>query len=116
MACGELVDNKATCPKCRRVFSPADHRIAFTSGALTGRVYRIPMDLFVTGRDSLAPRDFHISRRHLRVACMNGDVMLEDVGSANKTYIDGQVLDQPLTLRPNCQIVIAGSTGIYKKS
>ncbi len=115
MACGASVENKAACPKCQRTFSPSDHRIEFTSGALTGWIFRIPMDLFVTGRESLAPRDFHISRQHLRVACMNGEVMIEDVGSANKTYIDGRTFAQPLMLTPNCQIVIAGNTGIYRK-
>lgn len=115
MACGAIAGGQAACPGCQRAFSPADHRIEFTRGSLSGRIFRIPMDLFVTGREILAPRDSHISRRHLRLACINGNVMIEDAGSANKTLVDGQLLAQALTLKPNCTIVIAGSTGIYRK-
>jgi len=116
MACGAPLHDESACPKCLRIFSPADHRIEFIGGALCGRIFRIPMDLFVTGREILAPRDSHISRRHLRVACMNGDVMIEDAGSANKTFVDGRPLDQARTLKPNCEIVIAGNTGVYRKN
>jgi hypothetical protein len=67
MACGATFEDKTVCPKCRRFFSPSNHRIEFTNGALTGR--RI-----------LAPSDFHISSQPLRLPCINGDAMIEDVG------------------------------------
>lgn len=116
LACGAQSADASACPACRRAFSEADHRIEFSGGPLSGRIFRIPTGMYVIGRAALAPRDSHISRQHLRVACMNGDLMIEDAGSSNGTLIDGRPLDQALTLNPNCQIVIAGNTGVYRKN
>ena len=98
---------------CQRSFGHVDHRIRFDSGSLAGSVFRIPQGDYVVGRDILAPRDFHISRAHFRVVCCNGNVGVADLGSANKTLIDGVIAEQATHLVPGMAIRIAGSTGVF---
>jgi len=90
-----------------------DHRLRFTRGALAGRQFRIPQGVYVVGRAELCDRDQHISRRHLRVACLNGSVFLADAGSANKTYVNGQPADTATPLFQGAEVCIAGNTAVY---
>ena len=112
-ACGHPINGSPGCANCQRPFGAVDHRMEFRSGALTGRVFRIPQGIYVTGREALDPRACHISRRQLLVACVNGSVTIEDAGSANPTEVDGRVLVQAITLQPNSELFIAGNVGVF---
>lgn len=112
-ACGTQVGEAAVCANCGRPFSHSDHRLSFSTGTLTGMSFRIPEGIFSVGRDELSPRDYHISRQHLSVACLNGTVLVQDAGSANKTYIAGRLADHPIPLTPNQELCIAGNTATY---
>ena len=113
LACGSPVNGFPVCPGCNRPFSPRRHRLQFTKGLLTGVTFLIPEGIFNVGRDELASRDHHISRRHFAAACLNGTVFIQDIGSTNKTYVEGQPAITPTSLVPNQQIVVAGNTAIY---
>lgn len=113
LACGASVGNNATCPNCNRPFSHSNHRLDFTAGSLTGKIYRIPEGIYPVGRNELSPRDYHISRKHLSVACTNGSVFIQDAGSANKTYVGQQIADIAIQLASGQQICIAGNTATY---
>jgi len=113
LACGATVDGECECPGCARPFSPADHRLAFHRGALTGVSFRAPEGKYHVGRDILAPRDFHISRRHIRVVCRNGDLCLSDDGSANKTYVNGQPATKLTRLGAGSSVRIAFNEANY---
>lgn len=113
LACGAAVATEAACPNCRRPFSPCDHRLRFHAGPLTGYTFRIPEGQYPVGRESLLERDRHVSRSHLHVSCLNGTVFGSDAGSANKTYVAGQLAFCPLQFVPGCEIRIAGNTAIY---
>lgn len=116
LACGTTVGDCDACPRCRQPFSSADHRFLFQAGPLTGRIFRIPEGIYEVGRNELAPRDQHISRRHFSVACLNGSVHVQDTGSANKTYVAGQIAQQPVHLRPGQEFCVADNTAIYTSS
>ena len=113
LACREAVDRLSSCPGCQRPFSPADHRLVGTLGTLIGQTFRVPEGIYDVGRPSLSPRDFNISKCHFRVACSNGTVTIQDAGSANKTYVAGQLADRPIVLALNQKVCIAGNLTTY---
>jgi serine/threonine protein kinase len=113
LACGALAGGANACTGCGRSFSERDHRLEFGVGALTGVVFRIPEGIYEVGRASLLPRDSHISRRHLRVACSNGTIHVQDAGSANRTYVAGQLADRPTPLCTGQTVTVAGNTATY---
>ena len=115
LACGTQTGETSACSGCNRVFSPSDHRFCFTKGTVTGTAFRIPEGSFYTGRDEISSRDCMISRRHLSVICENGKVYIEDAGSANQTYVAGQLADRRTPLLPDCEIYLAGNMAIYKR-
>jgi hypothetical protein len=113
LACGGEAGETAACPQCRRPFT-SDHRLLFGTGTLTGMTFRIPEGNYVVGRDTLSERgDPHISRKHFRVQCLNGCVLVEDAGSTNKTYVAGHPADQLMPLVAGLEFAIAGNTATY---
>jgi hypothetical protein len=115
LACGGEAGEASVCPKCRRPFT-SDHRLLFVTGTLTGMTFRIPEGNYVVGRDALLERDPHISRRHFRVQCLNGCVLVEDAGSTNKTYVAGHPADQLMPLVAGLEFAFAGNTATYTAS
>jgi hypothetical protein len=112
-ACRAPAESAAVCPGCRRPFSPHDHRLAFQEGSAAGVVFRLPEGIYVVGRDVIEPRDYSISRKHLQVCCSNGQVFVQDAGSANQTYVAGQVANQALRLLANQDLVIAQNRAVF---
>ena len=115
LACGGEVGEASACPKCRRPFT-SSHRLLFGTGTLTGMIFRIPEGSYIVGRDVLSERDPHISRRHFRVQCLNGSVLVEDVGSTNKTYVAGQPADRLTPLVAGLEFAFAGNIATYTAS
>jgi hypothetical protein len=44
--------------------------------------------------------DKEISRRHARLTTQGGEIVLEDMGSTNGTYVDGKRISAPHVLKP----------------
>ena len=116
LACGTPVNGQSVCQGCNRLFSAAGHQLRVVEGPLTGMFFLIPEGTFYVGRQELSPRDCHISRRHFSVNCLNGHVYLQDAGSTNSTYVDGQVAVRPTQLSPGQKILIAGNTAVYTRN
>ncbi len=87
------------------------------SGSNVGEMYRIEKDQVVIGRgDKVDLRlvDDGISREHVRLSKLEGRIVLEDLGSTNGTYCNGQrVTRQPLAEGDK---ILIGSTTILKFS
>jgi len=75
-------------------------KIVFISGAGTGRTYDIVGELLV-GRNPESqirlPEEV-ISRRHAKVYMRGDDVIVEDLGSANGTFVRGEAISAPTKL------------------
>ena len=61
-------------------------------------------------RETLPLADERISRRHARVFCRNGRWLIEDLGSANGTFIDGMEITRPMPLFSGNQILCGETT------
>ena len=84
----------------------ADPILELVEGAEPGRVFALGGDE-VAGRDPAQPialSDDQISRRHARFALSGGAVTVEDLGSRNGTYVNGQVLQGARTLVPGDRV------------
>src|SRR6185369_15500749 len=96
---------------------PAAACLVVLSGSNVGEMYRIEKDQVVIGRgDKVDLRlvDDGISREHVRLSKEEGRIILEDLGSTNGTYCNGQrVARQPLAEGDK---ILIGSTTILKFS
>jgi pilus assembly protein CpaF len=60
-------------------------------------------DQLIIGRDSsnsIAINDAEISRKHSRLSFQGGKYVIEDLGSTNGTFVNGQRLAGPVVLKP----------------
>jgi len=79
------------------------------TGPLTGRLFKIDRDVVIIGRNpdcDLVLEPMSISRRHASIVQRNGDYLLEDIGSTQGTYVNGQKLTQGVILENGCTIRI----------
>jgi two-component system, cell cycle response regulator len=94
---------------------PAAACLVVLSGSNVGEMYRLEKDQIVIGRgDKVDLRlvDDGISREHVRLFKEGGRIVLEDLGSTNGTYCNGQrVARQPLAEGDK---ILIGSTTILK--
>ena len=116
LACGSATGQASTCPGCNRPFTHPYHRLVFDTGSMAKCVFQVPEGIFSVGRPILCPRDQAISRCHLRIACLNGVLHIEDASSTHETYVDGRLADAPVAIQPGQRIRIAGSSAIYTSS
>jgi hypothetical protein len=78
-------------------------------GPNPGKVYELSQDEVTIGRDignTIVINDPEVSRRHARLTAQAGGYVLEDLGSTNGTFVDGQRLMGPHMLRPGETIML----------
>lgn len=115
LACGSPASEGTSCPACHRCFGAANHQFTFCAGSMTGMRFRIPEGIYLVGRDVLAPRDGHVSRRQLQIACVNGTVSVVDAQSSNGTFVDDVRVDELMELRPASTVRFAGNVAFYSQ-
>jgi predicted component of type VI protein secretion system len=72
------------------------------SGPTPGAVYALEGDQLIIGRDSsnaVAINDAEVSRKHARLTFQGGKYVLEDLGSTNGTFVNGQRLVNAAVLK-----------------
>lgn len=72
------------------------------SGPTPGVVYPLDGDQLTIGRDAgngVAINDAEVSRKHARLTFQGGKYVLEDLGSTNGTFVNGQRLAGPVVLK-----------------
>jgi predicted component of type VI protein secretion system len=52
--------------------------------------------------------DPDVSRRHAEIQVSNGDILINDLGSTNGTFVNGERIDQPRPLRDGDEVRIGG--------
>ncbi len=73
------------------------------SGPTPGVVFPLEGDQLTIGRDAsnaVAINDAEVSRKHARLTFQGGKYVLEDLGSTNGTFVNGQRLSGPVVLKP----------------
>ena len=81
----------------------AQFQFVMRSGPTPGETFPLEGDQLVIGRDasnSIAINDAEISRKHSRLLFQGGKYVLEDLGSTNGTFVNGQRLAGPVVLKP----------------
>lgn len=77
-------------------------QLTMRSGPNPGTVYALESEQINIGRDSsneIAVNDAEVSRRHARLSFQGGKYVLEDMGSTNGTFVNGQRLTGPRVLK-----------------
>ncbi len=77
-------------------------QLVMRSGPTPGAVYPLEGDQLTIGRDStnaVVINDAEISRRHSRLTFQGGKYVIEDLGSTNGTFVNGQRLSGPYVLK-----------------
>lgn len=73
------------------------------SGPTPGVTFPLEGEQLTIGRDStngVAINDAEVSRKHARLMFQGGKYVLEDLGSTNGTFVNGQRLAGPVVLKP----------------
>jgi predicted component of type VI protein secretion system len=72
------------------------------SGPTPGVTFPLEGDQLTIGRDAangVAINDAEVSRKHSRLSFQGGKYVLEDLGSTNGTFVNGQRLSGPVVLK-----------------
>lgn len=79
-----------------------------------GRFIALERQEYVIGREpkdtDICFLDEAISKQHARVTVKSGNVFIEDLGSSNGTFVDGEEVHQPVMLQDGSRIVLGRST------
>jgi len=80
----------------------AQFQLIMRTGPTPGAAYILEGDQMTIGRDStneITINDAEVSRRHARLTFQGGKYVLEDLGSTNGTFVNGQRLAGPRVLK-----------------
>jgi pSer/pThr/pTyr-binding forkhead associated (FHA) protein len=80
----------------------ADHRLIVRTGPNPGTVFDVTKEVTMLGRDvtnDIPLGDAEISRQHARLTRTPGGIVLEDLGSTNGSFVNGDRLASPRVLR-----------------
>ncbi|WP_425427298.1 FHA domain-containing protein FhaB/FipA [Brevibacterium ihuae] len=92
---------------------PQPRELHVTSGALAGMVVPLgsaPITLGRAGGNTLVLEDDFASGSHARIVPDSGRWYVEDLGSTNGTFIDGQRLHSPVQMRIGTPVTIGHTT------
>jgi pSer/pThr/pTyr-binding forkhead associated (FHA) protein len=81
----------------------AQYQFIMRTGPSPNKTYPIEGELVSIGRDSsntIVINDAEVSRRHAQLSLQNDKLVLEDIGSTNGTYVNGQRISGPHVLKP----------------
>ena len=77
-------------------------QLIMRTGPTPGAIFTLEGDQLTIGRDStneVSINDAEVSRRHARLTFQGGKYVLEDLGSTNGTFVNGQRLAGPRVLK-----------------
>ena len=94
---------------------PGQYQLTMRSGPNPGTVYALDSDQISIGRDStneIPVNDAEVSRHHSRLTFQGGKYVLEDMGSTNGTFVNGQRLTGPRVLKSG-EVVSLGEQIVF---
>lgn len=83
--------------------SPSSFRMIVRTGPNPGMVFDLTKEVIMIGRDvtnDVVVGDAEVSRQHSRMTRTPGGYVLEDLGSTNGTFVNGERLMAPRVLNP----------------
>ena len=83
--------------------SPSSFRLIVRTGPNPGMVFELTQEVIMVGRDvtnEIVIGDAEMSRQHARLTRTPGGYVIEDLGSTNGTFINGERLMAPRVLNP----------------
>jgi pSer/pThr/pTyr-binding forkhead associated (FHA) protein len=90
-------------------------RLIFTNGPLVGRRYEIDRELTIGASDAtLTIDDDQASPRHAVLRTVGDELLVEDLGSSGGTWVDGERIDAPVSLRDGATVRVGSSTFIVE--
>ena len=84
-------------------------QLVMQKGPNPGKIFELMQDEATIGRDisnRIVINDPEVSRRHARLTLQAGGYVIEDLGSTNGTFVDGQRLMGPHLLRPGQTVML----------
>jgi hypothetical protein len=89
--------------------APQSYQFVMRTGPNPGKSFPLTKDELSLGRDisnEIVINDAEVSRHHARIYRQAGGFVLEDTGSTNGTFVNGQRLMGPHMLRPGEMILL----------
>lgn len=86
------------------------YQLVMRSGPNPQKIYDLSLATLTIGRDltnDIVINDSEVSRKHARLTAQAGSFLLEDLGSTNGTFVNGQRLIGPHLLRPG-ELILVG--------
>ena len=86
------------------------YQLVMRSGPTPGKTFPLTKDEITIGRDSsndIVINDAEVSRKHAQLVKQGGAYVIEDLGSTNGTFVNGQRLMGPHSLRPD-ELILLG--------
>jgi predicted component of type VI protein secretion system len=83
--------------------------LVMRAGPNPGKTYELAQSEITIGRDNanrVVVNDAEVSRKHARLVAQGGGYVIEDLGSTNGTFVEGQRLMGPHLLRPGETIML----------
>ncbi len=90
--------------------APQSYMLIMRTGPNPGKSFELTKNELYIGRDinnDIVINDSEISRKHARLILQAGGYVLEDLGSTNGSFVNGQRLMGPHVLRPG-EVVMLG--------
>lgn len=90
----------------------SSYRLVMRTGPNPGQTFDLLQPEITIGRDinnTIVINDAEVSRRHTRLFIQGGFYQVEDTGSTNGTFVNGQRLMGPHLLRPG-EVIFMGET------
>ncbi len=96
------------------------YQITVRSGPEPGKTFPLEQEEVFMGRDlanEITISDPEVSRRHARFIMQDDNIMLEDLGSTNGTFLNGERISTPQQLRPGDVITLGENiVMVFEKS
>lgn len=86
------------------------YQLIMRTGPTPGKVFELGKNEMYIGRDvsnDIVVNDSEVSRKHARLVVQAGGLVVEDLGSTNGTFVNGQRLMGPHVLRPG-EVIMLG--------
>ena len=80
----------------------ASYQLVMRSGPTPGKIFELTGNELIIGREvgnHIVINDSEVSRKHTRLVAQQGGYVIEDLGSTNGTFVNGQRLMGPHMLR-----------------